>query len=1207
MTARLTSRQRTAIDPVSRRNVWVPSLTCDDWFTGQGEVELVQTSVEAASVCDRGGAALLRHAPRGSLGYRLAAVTGACLLAASIAVVGSTIPASAGNPAVAVSGTSYFYGVACSSATTCEAVGANSTEGVVDTITNGNPGTAQAVPGTSALYGVACPSATSCEAVGGNSSGEGVVVPITSGTPGSVKAVTGTDELIGVACTTAASCEAVGRASSGDGGVVVATTGGTPGSVQAVGGTSSLEAVACPSATSCEAVGGNSSDEGAVVPITSGTPGSAKAVAGTSYLEGVACSSASTCETGGYNPSDQGVLVPITSGSAGSVQAVEGTNYLRQVTCPSATRCEAVGENYSGQGVVVAITSGTLGVAQAALGTAYLLGVACPSASSCEAVGRSSTGGEGVVVTIVIPANAYTALAPSRLLDTRISGQSLGPGDSLNLTVTGGSVPADAAAVALNVTVTGTSSASDLTVYPAGEAEPSTSNLNWVAGETVPNLVIVPVGTDGQVTFANALGQTNVLADLEGYFAPEALGSTGSTAGSYVPLPPARITDTRSGSGYPNAGSTLQPGGILNVQVDTAGGVPASGVSAVLLNVTVTNTSSASDLTVYPTNDTEPGTSNLNWVAGDTVANRVVVPVGAGGKITVANDAGTTDVIVDVNGYFTDGSSTPSNASLYTPITPTRLVDTRAGSGYPGAGSTLGAGGIYPAQISGNGGISSSATSAVLNVTATNTSSPSNFTVYPGGTTPGTSDLNWVTGQTVPNLTVATLSETGAIDVYNAAGSADLIIDAFGYFSPLPVPAMVSVVVTTTDIAITYNVAVSCPATGADSDFVYYSASTVHGGTATGCRSAGDVLTLTGSFTLPTGTTGRLLYAAPATSTTANAVHVLNSTTDFAATQTLPVGAVPAMVSASVTTTAIAITYNEAVSCPITGADSDFVYWVGTVHGGVATSCSTVGDVLYLTGSFTLPTGSDGSIEYFAPATSTTLNAVYATSVAADFAASQTIDLAAVPAMVSASVTTTAIAITYNEAVSCPATAADSDFAYDYTTGTSGVTALTGCATSGDVLTLTGSFTLPLGSTGSIVYTAPATSTTSNAVYATGFPTEFSATQTLRVAAVPAMVSAVVTTTSLAITYNEAVSCPATGADSNFVYWVGTVHGGTATGCSTAGDVLTLTGSFTLPTGSDGSIEYFAPITSTTANSVYATSVTADYASSQTIPGSDVS
>jgi hypothetical protein len=364
------------------------------------------------------------------------------------------------------------------------------------------------------------------------------------------------------------------------------------------------------------------------------------------------------------------------------------------------------------------------------------------------------------------------------------------------------------------------------------------------------------------------------------------------------------------------------------------------------------------------------------------------------------------------------------------------------------------------------------------------------------------------------------------------------------------------------------------------------------------------VLTLTGSFTLPTGT-GSIVYTAPTTSTTANAVYATSSTTDFAATQTLAVRPVPAMVSVAVTTTTIAITYNESVTCAALGADSDFVYdYTGTTSGGAITGCTHSGAVLTLTGSFTLPTGT-GSIVYTAPTTSTTANAVYATSFATDFAATQTLAVAVVPAMESAAVTTTTIAITYNQAVSCAALGADSDFVYDYTGTTSGG-AIAGCTTAGAVLTLTGSFTLPTG-TGSIVYTAPTTSTTANAVYATSFTTDFAATQTLAVRPVPAMVSAAVTTTTIAITYNESVTCSALGADSDFGYdYTGTTSGGAITGCTHSGAVLTLTGSFTLPTGT-GSIVYTAPTTSTTANAVYATSFATDFAVTQTLPGSNIS
>ncbi len=406
-------------------------------------------------------------------------------------------------------------------------------------------------------------------------------------------------------------------------------------------------------------------------------------------------------------------------------------------------------------------------------GSATAPATAVPTATHQGAMPQGAAGG---------PGGAYAALSPTRLLDTRSNGETLGAGATLSLTVTGGSVPADATAVALNVTATDTTASSYLSVYPAGETRPLLSNLNWTAGQTVPNLVIVPLGSNGQVTFYNNSGSTDIVVDLEGYFAP-----AGSTAGSYVPMTPARITDTRGGSGQPNSGATLGQGTTLDVQVTGAGGVPSSGVAAVLLNVTVTDTTSPGYLTVYPQGTAYPASSNLNWGRGETVPNRVVVPVGASGQIAVFNSAGSTDVVIDVDGYFTNGSSTPLNASLFSAITPVRVLDTR------GTGQTLGTGVSLTQEMAGVDGIASNASAVVTNVTATDTTANSFFTVYPGGTMPVASDVNWGPGETVPNLTVATLSNTGAVNVYNLSGSVDLVIDAFGYFVPeTPAPLVIT-------------------------------------------------------------------------------------------------------------------------------------------------------------------------------------------------------------------------------------------------------------------------------------------------------------------------------------------------------------------------------------------------------------------------------
>ncbi|HEX6475799.1 MAG TPA: hypothetical protein VF005_00885, partial [Acidimicrobiales bacterium] len=385
------------------------------------------------------------------------------------------------------------------------------------------------------------------------------------------------------------------------------------------------------------------------------------------------------------------------------------------------------------------------------------------------------------------PQHAYHPLTPARITDTRPgsgfpnAGKTLGPNTTLDLQVTGaGNVPSTGvSAVVLNVTATNPTKQSFLTVWPTGKTLPTVSNLNISPGETVPNLAEVGLGTSGQVSVFNAAGSVDVVVDVEGYVGPAATAGTGL----FNPLTPARITDTRTGSGFPNAGKTLGPNATLNVQVTGAGGVPTSGVSAVVLNVTATNPTKQSFLTVWPTGATRPTASNLNFVAGQTAPNRVQVPVGTGGQVDVYNPAGSVDVVVDVGGYFTDSSNASATGAQFTPTTPARITDTRPDSGFPNSGKTLAPNTTLPVQVSG-GVPSTGVTAAVVNVTATDTTKQSFFTVWPTGVTqPTASDLNWVAGETRPNLVVVKLGSGGAVDVFNAAGSADVVVDVSGWYS----------------------------------------------------------------------------------------------------------------------------------------------------------------------------------------------------------------------------------------------------------------------------------------------------------------------------------------------------------------------------------------------------------------------------------------
>jgi GH25 family lysozyme M1 (1,4-beta-N-acetylmuramidase) len=248
-------------------------------------------------------------------------------------------------------------------------------------------------------------------------------------------------------------------------------------------------------------------------------------------------------------------------------------------------------------------------------------------------------------------AGGLAAVSPARLLDTRSGVGASGPvrsGRTVVLQVDGrGGVPASGVgAVALNVTVTRPAAAGYVTVYADGSPRPDTSNLNFAPGETVPNLVVVPVGSDGKVDIYNAApGSVQVIADVAGWFA-----SGSPAAGGLAAVSPARLLDTRSGVG---ASGPVPTGSAVVLQVDGRGGVPASGVGAVALNVTVTRPAAAGYVTVYADGSPRPDTSNLNFAPGETVPNLVVVPVGSDGKVDIYNEApGSVQVIADVAGWF---------------------------------------------------------------------------------------------------------------------------------------------------------------------------------------------------------------------------------------------------------------------------------------------------------------------------------------------------------------------------------------------------------------------------------------------------------------------------------------------------------------------------------------------------------------------------
>ncbi|NEA54463.1 right-handed parallel beta-helix repeat-containing protein [Streptomyces sp. SID13666] len=242
----------------------------------------------------------------------------------------------------------------------------------------------------------------------------------------------------------------------------------------------------------------------------------------------------------------------------------------------------------------------------------------------------------------------------------------------------------------------------------------------------------------------------------------------------YTPIGPVRVLDTRDGTG--TTGGTVPAGGTVELPVAGQHGVPADGVTAVTMNVTVTEPVAGGFLTVYPHGDDRPTASNLNWTPGQTIPNLVTVQV-KDGKVSFYNgSAGTVHVLADLLGYFS------TTGSGFTPTTPSRLLDTRSAVGAPKG--PLGSGATVDLQVAGVKGIPASGlTSVTLNVTATEPKSGGFLTVYPHGTDrPTASSLNWSKGQTIPNLVTVPVKD-GKVSFYNHSDGVQVLADVTGYFT----------------------------------------------------------------------------------------------------------------------------------------------------------------------------------------------------------------------------------------------------------------------------------------------------------------------------------------------------------------------------------------------------------------------------------------
>lgn len=290
--------------------------------------------------------------------------------------------------------------------------------------------------------------------------------------------------------------------------------------------------------------------------------------------------------------------------------------------------------------------------------------------------------------------------------------------------------------------------------------------------------------------------------------APTALAPAAPTSdvtGAYYKLTPTRVLDTRFGTGVAKA--PLGAGRSLSLKVTDKSGIPtASAVSAVVLNLTVTNPTVGGYVVAYPHDRARPSASTINFPKGFTGANLVTVPIGASGTVDIFNALGTVDVIADVIGFYAGDNSPASSLGPrggYRDAVPSRLYDSRVdpdeqGQIYPFSDHdelTLPVDfDTNPAPGGPRADINRHVTALVVNVTTVSQTSSGFVRTWDGGTEPATSTVNFARYKTVANAAIVptmacalqcgTNGPTGApsmkLKVYTTGGSTQVIVDLVG-------------------------------------------------------------------------------------------------------------------------------------------------------------------------------------------------------------------------------------------------------------------------------------------------------------------------------------------------------------------------------------------------------------------------------------------
>jgi hypothetical protein len=225
------------------------------------------------------------------------------------------------------------------------------------------------------------------------------------------------------------------------------------------------------------------------------------------------------------------------------------------------------------------------------------------------------------------------------------------------------------------------------------------------------------------------------------------------------------------------------------------GSIPPTGATAAVFNLAGTQGTQNTYLAVAQPNGSDQcpsggqGVSNLNPKAGGTLVNRVISPLGPANDVCVYNAVGSIEFIIDVDGWFGNGSE--SNGSLFYSVPPTRICDTRSGTGTRCSGQPLRKGVSEVIQVAGVTVVpaffGAQPAAVVANLTAVAGTESTYLELYPSDQhQPTATDLNPVSHDVIANLAIVGLAQTGAdqgdVDLYNSLGVINAVLDVAGWF-----------------------------------------------------------------------------------------------------------------------------------------------------------------------------------------------------------------------------------------------------------------------------------------------------------------------------------------------------------------------------------------------------------------------------------------